>query len=72
MSHEVSIEHLMRFFDCDLSESERWTVARRVTLSERLHDQLIFLEAVRSGFQDPHFPLSPSGSSGALPADRPR
>ena len=66
MSHEVSIEHLMRFFDCDLSESERWTVARRVTLSERLHDQLIFLEALRSSFQDPDSPLSPpDGSSGA-------
>lgn len=64
MSHQVSMEDLMRFFDCDLSESERWTVARRVTLSERLHDQLIFWEAVGGGLQDLRLPLRPSDGSG--------
>jgi hypothetical protein len=48
VSHEVSIQDLMRFFDCELSESERWTVGRQVTPSQRLKDKMIFWEAVLS------------------------
>ena len=70
MSREVSIENLMRFFDCDLSESERRTVARKVSRSKRLQDELVFLESVRSGFQDLRLRLKTSdGSVGTLPAD---
>ena len=59
MSRGVSPENLMRFFDSELSESERRTVARQVSLSKRLQDELAFLESVRSGFQDLRF-LEPS------------
>ena len=48
MSRGVSTADLMRSFDSELSESERRTVARQVSLSKRLQDELVVLETVRS------------------------
>ena len=63
MSRGVSPEDLMRFFDSEFSESEWRTVAREVSLSKRLQDELVFLESVRSGFQDLRLRLRPSDGS---------
>ena len=63
MSCVVSPENLMRFFDLELSESERRAVARQVSMSKRLQDELAFLEFVRSGLQDLPFHSSPSEGS---------
>ncbi len=63
MSRGVSPEDLMRFFDSELSESELRTVARKVSLSKHLRDELVFLESVRSGFQDLRLRLKSSDGS---------
>jgi len=63
MSCVVSPENLMRFFDSELSESERRTVAQQVSMSKRLQDELAFLELVRSGLQDLRVQSRPSEGS---------
>ena len=63
MSRRVSPEDLMRFFDSELSESERRTVARQVSQSKRLQAELVFLESVRSRFLDLRLRLTPPDDS---------
>ena len=63
MAYLVSPEDLMRFFDLELSEAERRMVARQVSASKYLQDELAFLELVRSGLQDLRVQSRPSEGS---------
>ena len=60
VAYLVSPEDLMRFFDLELSEAERRMVARQVSASKYLQDELAFLEFVRSHFQDIRSQSAPS------------